>query len=456
MDKQLKAALEYVEQWIAFQMEQTEAPGCSIAIAHRGKPIYEKAFGQADIRAKTPLTPRHRFRVASHSKTFTATGIMLLRERGKLTLDDPAGKHVAGLHKKVGATTVAQLLSHSAGIVRDGPDTGQWALRRPFLNDEELRADLALAPTLEASERFKYSNHGFGLLGLIIEAVSGESWSDFIARDVVGAAGLRETYPDAPIPRGAPLASGHSSKSLLGKRFVIPANYTTHAMASATGFVSTARDLALFFNQLSPRATRSILSASSRREMTARLWRNPHVSFEGHYGLGTISGVVGDWRWFGHSGGFPGVITRTTTVPSHDLTISVLTNCADRLAAPWGDAILHILQAFEKNGAPSRALQAWAGRWWNIWGAFDFVPMGDKIFVTPPGPINVFADATEITLTGRKRGVISATDGFGSYGEPVSLEAGAGGKAKAILFAGARFLPRAAAAREFQAKFKVK
>src|SRR3546814_13420854 len=69
-------------------------PGCVIAIARRGRVVLERAFGVADLATGEPLTPRHRFRVASHSKTFTATGILRLREAGRLRLDDPAGDHV--------------------------------------------------------------------------------------------------------------------------------------------------------------------------------------------------------------------------------------------------------------------------------------------------------------------------------------------------------------------------
>ena len=143
MESWLKAALDYIPEWIEYQMRQAEQPGAVLEVAYRSKPVLERAFGLADLARGTELTPRHRFRVASHSKTFTTAGVMLLRERGKLRLDDPAGRYVAGLHPAVAKTTIAQLLSHSAGIIRDGTDTGQWIDRRPFLDEAELRAALA-------------------------------------------------------------------------------------------------------------------------------------------------------------------------------------------------------------------------------------------------------------------------------------------------------------------------
>ncbi|HEY9568815.1 MAG TPA: serine hydrolase domain-containing protein, partial [Thalassobaculum sp.] len=154
MEDWLKAALDYVPRWLEHQMRASEQPGCVIAIARRGRVVLERAFGVADLATGEPLTPRHRFRVASHSKTFTATGILRLREAGRLRLDDPAGDHVSGLHPQVAAATVGQLLSHSAGLIRDGLDAGQWQDRRPFLDTAELRAALAEAPVLPGSVRF--------------------------------------------------------------------------------------------------------------------------------------------------------------------------------------------------------------------------------------------------------------------------------------------------------------
>src|SRR6266478_1844040 len=94
----LDHALGYATEWIAHQVRQRELPGCVIAAAHQGTLIIERAFGCADLSTGDELTPRHRFRVASHSKSFTAAAIMKLREQGRLKLDAPAGQYVDGLH----------------------------------------------------------------------------------------------------------------------------------------------------------------------------------------------------------------------------------------------------------------------------------------------------------------------------------------------------------------------
>src|SRR2546423_14723274 len=202
MEKWLKPALDYIPRWIEFQMAASQQPGCIIAIVHRDKIVLERAFGSANLDTGKALAPRHRFRVASHSKSFTAAGIMKLREHRRLKLDDTAGDYIDGLHPQAARATIAQLLSHTAGIIRDGEDAGQFLDRRPYLNEAELRADLRLPLVIAPGTRMKYSNHGFGLLGLIIEAITGEPYAKWIKREIIDAAGPIETTPDTPIQRG--------------------------------------------------------------------------------------------------------------------------------------------------------------------------------------------------------------------------------------------------------------
>ena len=325
----LDPALAYIRDWLGYQMRVTEQPGCAVAVAWAGEVVMEAAFGHADLTDGEPLTPRHRHRVASHSKSFTATAILKLREHGRLKLDDRAGDHVDGLGPEIAAVTLAQLLSHTAGVERDGPSCEYWQDRKPFLNEAELRVELAAPRTIEPALRLKYSNHGFGLLGLVVEAVTGEPYGAWVQREVVDAAGLTETTPDAPLEGGARLARGHSGKALLGRRLVFPGDQPTHALAPATGFVSTAADLVRFFGQLAPTAAKSLLSVESRREMSRQQWKDPWSPVDVGYGLGTMSGRFDTWDWFGHGGGFQGYLTRTATIPAEHLTLSCLTNAAD-------------------------------------------------------------------------------------------------------------------------------
>ena len=453
MERWLQPALDYILSWIEFQMRASGQPGCILAVAHRDRVVLEQAFGHADLGKDEKLTPRHRFRIASHSKSFTAAGIMKLREQRKLHLDDPVGLFVNGLHKQVAEATIAQLLSHSAGVIRDGADAGQFTDSRPFLSRDELLADLQHPLVIEPNTRLKYSNHGFGLLGLVIEAVTKEPYRTWIKREIVDAVGLRETQPDVPIAKGTPFARGHTPKILLGKRLVIPGDNPENAIAPAGGFVSTASDVARYFAQLSPNAKRSVLSVASRREMIRRHWRNPHSSQEGYYGLGMMSGSLAGWNWFGHSGGLHGYISRTCVLPVHDLTICVLTNASDGWAGFWLEGAVQILHGFATRGAPTRRVRDWTGRWWSTWGALDLVPMGNIVLAANPHAGNPFMDATEIEVTGRDTGRIALAGGYQSHGEPVRRTRNKRGKVAEIWLSATRLRPEAKVAAEMERRY---
>jgi D-alanyl-D-alanine carboxypeptidase len=453
MDSWLKPALDYIPQWLEYQMRETEQPGCVIAIVHHGKVVLEQAFGYADFVGRVPLTPQHRFRVASHSKSFTAAGIMKLREAGKLGLDDRVGRHVEGLHPAVAEATIAQLLSHTAGIVRDGSDGSQWHDRRPFLDAAELRTDLEAAPVIEPNTRFKYSNHGYGLAGLVIEAVTRAPYRSWIKQAIIDAAGLEETEPDMPVAASVSVARGHSAKLPLGRRVVIPGDNPTNALASATGFVSTARDLAHWFAQLDPAAEESVLTVASRREMVRRQWRYPNTSPERYYGLGIVSGKTAEWEWFGHSGAFQGFASRTVVLPEPALAVSLVTNAVDGPTDRWSEGAINILASFAKRGAPTSEVRDWTGRWWSPWGVVDLVPMGGKVMIAAPSLPNPFTDASEISVAGADCGCISFAAGSAHHGEDVRRLRGRDGNVDEVWLGGVRFLLEAKLAAELDQRY---
>ena len=445
-DLWLASALRYLEEWLVFQMRHSLQPGCAIAIRLRGELVFERAFGVASLSTGAALTPHHRFRVASHSKTFTAVAIMLLREQGRIRLDDTVGTYVSGMSDQLAGTTISQLLSHSSGLLRDGSDCGHWDDLRPFYDEAALRLELSRSLVLGPSERLKYSNIGFGLLGLVIAGVTGEAYDTWIAREVVAKVGLEETLPDLPaapdLPEARvwPLASGHTGRLPVG-RTSIPGSNSTRALAPATGFVSTAGDLALFFGQLDPGAPSSILSAASRREMTRRQWKGMHSKTDVFYGLGTISGTASERDYFGHTGGFYGYSSCTWVVPNLGITASIILNSVDGPASAWMEGVLHILDRFAKAGAPQDAVRAWHGRWWNPWGTVDLVPMGDRVLIASPETGAPFEDASEITVTSDEHGAITAATAFGSYGEPVVRSLDGEGRPTSLRIAGEEHLP---------------
>ena len=107
-ERWLAAALDYVSLWIELQLRMSGQPGCVIAVAAKDRIVLERGFGVADLSTREKLTGRHRFRVASHSKSFTAAGVLKLREQDKLQLDDAIGEYVVGINPALARATIGR------------------------------------------------------------------------------------------------------------------------------------------------------------------------------------------------------------------------------------------------------------------------------------------------------------------------------------------------------------
>jgi hypothetical protein len=177
-------------------------------------------------------------------------------------------------------------------------------------------------------------------------------------------------------------------------------------------------------------------------------------SFEGHYGLGVNAGKTDGWDWFGHGGGFQGYISRTCSIPGCELAISILSNSIDGAAPIWMDGAMQILRVFKTRGAADRRLRDWTGRWWTIWGATDFVPMGNRVMIANPQFNNPFMDAAEIEVTGRDTGKLAWAAGYSSHGEPMRRIRDKRGKVSDIWLGGANLKPASVVAREIARRYQ--
>jgi hypothetical protein len=184
--------------------------------------------------------------------------------------------------------------------------------------------------------------------------------------------------------------------------------------------------------------------------MTRGQWKDPYATFATTYGFGIVSGTLGDWNWFGHSGGLLGYISRTAVVPDRNLAISVLTNARDGLAWPWLDGMLHVARALAQKGEPTLEARSWTGRWWNAWGAVDLLPAGNRVLVAVPAFLNPVMDATEIEVTGPDEGRVALAAGYANHGEPVRLLRDETGTPIEFWAQGVRFAPETVVAKEMR------
>lgn len=246
-----------------------------IVVTRAGKPVAAKAYGLADLDAKTPNTLDTIFNIGSITKEFTKVAIAQLAQAGKLSLDDTVAKHLPGTTiTAADRITIRQLVEHRSGlgdIFGAKYDAAPPARLRELADFVPLFAGEPLAFEPGTSER--YSNAGYVTLGLIIERVTGEKYRDYVTKHVFAPAGMTQSgwwAVDEHVPNRAIGYTLHDSAKLTPNTKSLPGR-----PSSAGGSFSTAADLARFYDALladkllSPKWTNWIVNRSfddARRE----------------------------------------------------------------------------------------------------------------------------------------------------------------------------------------------
>ena len=422
-------ACSYFDGWLDVQRRRHRVPGVQAAVWHDGEVVFSRALGVSDESTGEPLTTHHLFRIASHSKTFTATAVMQLAERGDLRLDDTVAHWLPSLAGTgIAAVKLRELMAHAGGLVRDGRDGDFWQLFHAFPDDEGLvRIAADSADVIHRNERFKYSNVGYSLLGKVIETASGLPYRAYVAEHVVDRLGLVDTGPDLDPARAARYAGGHGWLDDDGRRLPID-HIDTGAMSSATGFFSTADELVRYAGAHCFGDER-LLSDDAKREMQRAEWEVEGTGTS--YGLGFAIHTIGGRRVVGHGGGYPGHITRTHVDPVDRLAVSVLTNAIDGPALGMANAAIALvnLAAEQPTGTPDGATagvdpRRFCGRFANLWGAFDVVALGGRLLQLTPTLDDPTASYAVLEIVDDHTLRYATTTGYGSYGEPVHYSFG--------------------------------
>lgn len=441
----LRDAVAYADPWVAYQQERRDIPGVVVAIRCDDQVLLSRGYGYANLEQHIPITPRHIFRIASHSKTFTATAIMQLVERGMLRLDDCLAQSIPWLREldDLAQVTIRQALNHSAGIVRDGDDADFWQLEHAFPDDQELRLLVERGGrVLPANESFKYSNIAFGLLGLVIEACSGESYGAYVRQHIVEPLGLADTGPEIQAQMRDRLATGYTMRRFGLPRRPLP-HIETHALAAATGFYSTAEDLSRYA-AAHFLGNGTLLSDASKREMQQPYWHAAQTDM--HYGLGFDILTLGERRLVGHAGGFPGFITRTMFDPKDRLVIVVLTNDSSGAADQIGRGIVRIIdlalrKGSEAPGSPLERRERFTGCFVNMFGGIDVVAFGAALVELSPEADDPALAVTDLAVEDENTLHIAAAPGFAAPGEAIRYIRDEAGETTRIIAGGVSAYP---------------
>lgn len=299
----------------------SDGPGVSFLIAKDGKPIYQKAFGLADLELKVPMTPQNVFEIGSISKQFTAVAVLMLEEQGKLKVDDDLTKYIPDYPTNGKKITIHNLLNHTSGIKSYTSMANFMINSRTDMSPTELIDVFKNEPLdFEPGEQFLYNNSGYILLGRIIEIASGQTYEDFIEKNIFQKLDMTNSrYGDKNelIPNRA---SGYSE----GQKGYVNANYLSMTLPYAAGsLMSTTDDLLIWQNALNTNKLPITKEQYEKAIHGSSLNTGEHIT----YGYGLEEADVNGSTSIQHGGGIFGFTTMGIYLPEEKIFVSGLTNC---------------------------------------------------------------------------------------------------------------------------------
>lgn len=357
--EQVETVLPAIDKLFADVAAEKHIPGIAYGVMLDGKMVHARTIGWANIEKKIPVATDTRFRIASMTKSFVALAALMLRDAGKLGLDDPVTKHLPefrAVHlptRDSPAITVRNLMTMTTGLPEDNP----WGDRQMALTNAELEQFVGggLSFSNPPNQAFEYSNLGFSLLGKVVSKVSGMRFQDFVTRNILLPLGMKDTaweYTAVPAEKFAPgYRWEHDAWQLE------PILHDGDAAAMG-GLITTLDDFARYValhldawpardepeNGPAPRATvremhqPRIFSGFASRATLPDKTPNPAVSFYA-YGLGwrrDSRGIV----TINHSGGLPGYGSIYFFCPNHGVAVIAFSNLRyGPVYGPSGQAI---------------------------------------------------------------------------------------------------------------------
>lgn len=315
-----------VDDLIKSEMQAHHVPGVECMVLKDGKPVKTFYGGEANLEWNIPVGPDTVFEIGSVSKQFAAASILLLAERGKLSVDDNISKYLTNTPPAWANIKIRNLLSHTSGI-HSYDDLDGFEFRQHLTQAQFIR-QLARHPLdFQPGESWAYCNAGFNLLGYIVENVSGEDYLTFLQKNIFTPLQMTNTAMRDPIPLLPHRAAGYVyTDGVYQNR-----DYDITDLFAAGSIVSTVPDLAKWDDAL---VNNRLLNESSKK-----LWWTPARLNNGKpvpanssgetYGFGWFLNTLDGHKNIGHSGITSGFSAANEMYPDDHLTVIILSNTDD-------------------------------------------------------------------------------------------------------------------------------
>ena len=308
-----------IDKILTNQFKSNET-GVSALVAKDGKVIYRKAFGKANLELDVNMTSDNVFQVGSITKQFTAVGILMLLEEGKLTLDDDITKFIPDYPTNGKKISIHHLLTHTSGIksYTSMQKFGEvMTIHKSPLKFIDFFKNEPM--DFEPGEKYKYNNSGYFILGYIIEKASGMSYQKFIKERIFDKIGMKNSYYGSHSEFIKNRASGYSKNE---KNFT-NAQYISLTLPYAAGSIMSNVDDMLKWQT-------AIINDVFVSEKTIDKAFTNYTLNNGdkiNYGYGWSLNELNDVETIEHGGAIPGYLSMGVFVPSKNVYVIVFSNC---------------------------------------------------------------------------------------------------------------------------------
>jgi len=339
-----------VDSIVNYALSKFNVAGCAMSIVKNGDVIYSKGFGVKSIDTKSAVNKHTNFAIASNSKAFATAALAILVEDGKLRWDDKVRKHIPEFKMYNPYVTenfnIQDLLTHRSGLGLGVGDLMFFPDGSDFTIDDLLSSFQHFKPVSAFRTQFDYDNLLYIVAGEITARVSGMPWEDFIEKRIFKPLNMDNSYASLDrINDKSNLAKPHDSNS--GTLKVLP-DYKEMINGAAGGIYSNVDDISNWMlmhlnnGKYGDSLQKKLFSLESQREMwkihtVTNVNRNPRYNshFAG-YGLGwDLSDIKGNMS-VSHTGGLPGMLSKTIIIPDINLGVVILTNTSDDGAGIFG------------------------------------------------------------------------------------------------------------------------
>ncbi len=294
-------------------------PGGVFMVAKNGKPVYQKAFGKANLELDVNLTSEAIFQLGSMTKQFTAIAILMLEEQGKLHTKDSISKYIPN-YPMGNKITIHHLLTHTSGVKDYTKMKSLWDIAQKDMTPKMLVDFFKNEPIdFLPGEKFEYNNSGYVLLGYILEIVTGETYEKFIEEQIFKKIGMTQSYYGNDKQIITKRACGYSKKE---EAYENKNPISLSIPFSAGSLMSTAQDMLKWQNALNKNV---LLKAENAKKAFGKYKLNNGEAF--NYGYGWRMRDINGTLTQEHGGSIFGFKTMGVYIPDEDIYVIGLSNC---------------------------------------------------------------------------------------------------------------------------------